>query len=154
MAAAHRVRALAGAQVYIAARQRETDDQAELAAARGSFRALVSLAQLDAPGRAAWTGMEVWAGNRTGALEHYGAALAQAPDDQALLDEMTTTARLLAVSDLAAARLAGRSDALGLWYRGRARYESAFQAPANADTDRAIGVIAAAIDDVRAAAGR
>jgi hypothetical protein len=152
LAEAHRLRAQAGYKVFVAAKEREQDDQDELSAARNSFRALDSMNRVDASLRTQWSVMERWAGNNSGALEILVRALARQPDDQKLLDELVSTARSTGQSALAGSRLADRKDALGVWYRGVARYDSTFQAPTAGHAQDAIEVLDGAIADFRASA--
>jgi tetratricopeptide (TPR) repeat protein len=124
LADAHRVRAEAAMRVYVGARQGGADDAKALSAARGSFRELERGNALDERQALQWAVLEQWAGSPDAAGDVLLRSVKRLPQAQALLAqlvEVNTGAR----SRQAVDALASRSDATGLWFLGRARYNQA-----------------------------
>ncbi|MBX3461728.1 MAG: hypothetical protein KF830_01040 [Planctomycetes bacterium] len=121
-AAAHTVRAQAGARAYSTAKAAGRDDADLLAAVRASFRLLEGQDLITPELRQLWSVTEQWAGAPAEAVNVYLRALAKAPDDQSLLAGAVDTAAAQKQLPLALEALGSRRDATGLWYVGRARY--------------------------------
>ncbi|HLQ39134.1 MAG TPA: hypothetical protein VK348_15095, partial [Planctomycetota bacterium] len=125
--ATHKVRAQAGSHL-LAGRQGGGKDQTLLLAdVRTSFRHLEQKHQLDIALRQAWAAAEQWAGAPVEAVKVFARGLIDQPDDQALLAALVDTAATMGQSPIAVEALKSRTDAAGIWYRGRAEYGAALE---------------------------
>ncbi len=120
--ALHTLRANAAARAYAAKKQAGDDDKELLAAARASFRLLEQQRKLDAALLQAWSVTEQWAGAPAEAVNVYARALQQAPEDRQALDALLKTGFDQGQLPVAVDALAARTDAIGLWYLGEARF--------------------------------
>jgi tetratricopeptide (TPR) repeat protein len=93
-----------------------------LVMARESFQALAAARQLDAEQRAAWSAMEVAAGDADAAVDLHVQALAVDANDTTALAALVTTAAAVDRLPRALAVLRERDDPTSLWYRGQASF--------------------------------
>ncbi|MCB9870922.1 MAG: hypothetical protein H6837_13785 [Planctomycetes bacterium] len=129
LAETHRIRALAGNQLFTDARFNNRDDPDQLAAARNAFRALEKMNRLPAELCRTWSVLEQRAKNNDEALAIYARALQRTPNDVKLLGGLVTRGNETQDVERAAAILDKRTDALGLFYSGMARYHAGTFAP-------------------------
>jgi hypothetical protein len=122
MLAVHALRARAAAIAYQTKKQANADDKELLTAARASFRALEEKGAVDAALLTTWSATEQWAGAPAEAVNVWARALTKAPEDRQLLDALLKTAWDQGQLAVAAEALAKRTDAIGLWYLGEARF--------------------------------
>jgi hypothetical protein len=120
--ALHTLRAHTAASAYAAKKQANEDDKELLAAARASFRLLEEKGKLDDDTRGLWSTTERWAAANAEAVNVYVRALQKTPDDGKLLDTLLRVGYELGQMQLAVDALAKRSDGLGLYYLGEARF--------------------------------
>jgi tetratricopeptide (TPR) repeat protein len=125
--AAHRVRAQAGAAAYVAARNAGSDLPALLPEVRASFKYLEQQKQLDLESYRYWAAVEQWGGAPAEAVNLWARALKQKPDDAALVAGLTDTAIAASQAATAVAALEHRSDAVGQFYLGKARFHQAHE---------------------------
>jgi tetratricopeptide (TPR) repeat protein len=143
----HRLRAIAATRVYTLAKQANEERGNVLDGARTSFRALEEAGALTADDRRTWTSLERWAGAVELALDVERRALTQDGDPQAFVDLAMSLGR----SADAIEELAGREDALGMWWRGRARYARAMEILRERKFDDAAEALTKGREDFRAA---
>jgi hypothetical protein len=138
--ATHRVRANAAARVYVQDKSAKGAEEM-LRDARNSFRLLEERKLLDAGLGRTWSAMEATAGAAGEAVGILQRQLAGAPDDMALLGAVVDTAANVGEAALAVEALAGRTDAAGLWFLGKARYYRGAEQRAAADNKAAIATL-------------
>lgn len=150
LVAIHRVRAAANTRLYIAAVQAEQPGDDSLRKARSSLEWLEEQGALEAPQIQLWTSLEQWAGLPERAIEILARAMQREPDNEALIQQLVETASSSNENGAAVEALAGREDATGLWYRGRARFHLAQRQWIGGDNGAAIDTLTAAIADFEA----
>jgi tetratricopeptide (TPR) repeat protein len=149
--ASHRVRATASARVYIEGKQNGTPDDAQLERARASFRQLADAGAMTTADLDVWIALEQWADNAERAVEVLLALLVKQPDSLDLLGRAVDTAEAAGLGARVVAALADRTDAAGVWYRGRARFDAAREHVRLGQNQEALAQLDAAMADFRAA---
>lgn len=121
-AEALKVRARAGARIYMESKRMD-----ELQSARNAFRSLEQMDSLDKQLAGDWSRLEGAAGQREAAVAILARAAERSPEDHELLRQLVARARENHNSAMAVSTLAGRKDAVGLWYLGLAHYNHALE---------------------------
>jgi len=141
-AEALRLRALAGARIYAASRQKGQENKTELQAARNSFRALEQMGGLDAQLVRSWSDFEKRSDRKGEAVAIVARAAKRSPGDQAILKLLLDQARETNNSVMAVETLVDRKDAVGLWYLGLAYHNHANELLAAGKESDGLGALA------------
>ena len=146
---AHNLRAIAGTRAFVAAKQAgEPIASSVPSGARTSFKELEKLDALGATERRNWASLEQWAGANDQAFQVMLRGMGDLGDPQQLHE----VAAKIGMVDKVVAALAPRKDGLGVWWRGRARYDVGVAQLGDKKVDNAIATFDTARRDFFAAA--